>query len=185
MSNSLLSNISLKKPINGFYNINLICKIQCFRKLSKILEKDLNDLEEPMNYRDWSSEDVEIDIEITSKNFGQFLPVVSGELRTQYHLACKNCLRPLKKVIRLPLTLILCRNSDTEKEINGYDLWELSGDEIKVHDLIEEILILDVPLYAKHDKEKNCITYNKPQVSKQRSIVTPFADLRNQLNKKK
>ena len=184
MSNSLLLNISLRKPINGSYTIDLVCEIKRFKKLSKIIKKDLDCLEESINYENWSSQNVEINIKITSKNFGKVLPVVSGKLKTRYQLACKNCLKPLNKEIKLPLALILCSDGDTESEINGYDFWELSDDKIKIHDLIEEVLIMNVPLYAKHDDRKNCITFNEPQVTKQTTLVSPFAGLRNQLNKK-
>ena len=51
-------------------------------------------------------------------------------------------------------------------------------------DLIEELLLISIPLYVKHHDDKVCVILKKPQ-TKNDLTTFPFADLKNQLNNDK
>ena len=54
----------------------------------------------------------------------------------------------------------------------------------KIIDLIEELLLMSIPLYVKHDDDRVCVIPNKPQTSNDLTTF-PFANLKNQLNNDK
>jgi uncharacterized metal-binding protein YceD (DUF177 family) len=116
---------------------------------------------------------------------GISMPHVSGEVRTSFFLACQNCLQTIIKKIELPINLILCDRDREDDSNNKYDYWEILGDSISMHNLIEEILILSVPLYTKHEAEKECLVFSETEVTDGETLHSPFSDLKNQLNNKK
>ena len=185
MNNPLDINISLKKPINGVYSIDHKCKIKDFEKLREVLIDDLRNLESPDDDNGWLEELINIKLQIKTTKFGENLPFISGVLGTFFSLACQNCLQPMVKKIDLSLNLILCESDRENNDVDEYDYWEVIGGNIDLHDLIEEILILSVPLYSKHDLGQKCTTFSESKVTDRELLYSPFSGLKNQLNNKK
>ena len=185
MNNPLAITISLKKPINGVYNIDHQCKTKDFEKLTQILKDDLSNLENSIDDNDWLEELINIKLQIKTINFGDDLPLISGALSTLFSLTCQNCLQLMAKKIDLPLNLLLGDSDRESDDFDGYDYWEVIGGNISVHDLIEEILILSVPLYSKHDSGHKCTVFSESRITDNELLNSPFAGLKNQLNNKK
>ena len=185
MSNPLSSIVSVTKPISGLYRVDLQCKIKDFEKLSQVITNDLENLENPVDDDAWLDQLVDIKLQVKNVNLGIIMPHISGELRTTFFLACQNCLQMIIKKIELPINLILCDRDRENDNNNQYDYWEILGDSISMHNLIEEILILSVPLYTKHEAGKKCLVFSEEKVIKEESLYSPFSDLKNQLNNKK
>jgi uncharacterized metal-binding protein YceD (DUF177 family) len=185
MSNPLSSIVSITKPISGVYSVDFQCKIKDFEKLSQVIASDLEHLENPEDDDAWLNQLIDIRLKIKNVNLGISMPHVSGEIRTSFFLACQNCLQAITKKIELPINLILCDRDREDDSNNKYDYWEILGDSISMHNLIEEILILSVPLYTKHEADIECLVFTETKVTDGETMHSPFSDLKNQLNNKK
>ena len=60
-------------------------------------------------------------------------------------------------------------------------MWEIYDEKIKLKDLIEELIIISLPLYFKHESSKDCIAYEY-MLHTESANTLPFADLKKQLN---
>ena len=60
-------------------------------------------------------------------------------------------------------------------------MWEIYKEKIKLKDLIEELILISLPLYFKHESSKDCIDYDY-KFDTESAKTLPFANLKNQLN---
>ena len=64
-----------------------------------------------------------------------------------------------------------------------YEIWEVEGDTIRPIDIVEEALIMAMPLSAVHPASEMCGPLAENVADDNRKTVRPFADLRSQMNK--
>lgn len=113
--------------------------------------------------------------------------VVRGHYQTQVWMTCQRCLEP----VQVPLAgeIGLERLMD-EAQVLQTDLDPLilaDDEDVALADLIEDELILALPVVALHE-DVNCnvslpVSIGQPLEDEQQERVLPFAGLRNLLNK--
>ncbi|WP_181919345.1 YceD family protein [Alkalilimnicola ehrlichii] len=84
-------------------------------------------------------------------------PIVEGRVRAKVERICQRCLEACEESIDTQLLLGIV-GSEAEAELlpSEYDPW-LVSDRERTSTLIEDELILALPLLALHDKEIDCI----------------------------
>ena len=129
--------------------------------------------------KDWIKEKVRINLKQEIANLNSDEKKVSGSIKIKIYLTCQNCLDVIESDLNIPVSIILCKES--KKNIKGSEMWEIYEEKIKLKDLIEELIIISLPLYFKHESSKDCIDYDY-KLDNESAKTLPFANLKNQLN---
>ena len=182
MSNLLLQTFSLDKPFDGKYVIDCECRIREFEKLSQILTEGLKDLDSLVREDVWLNEKVHIRLDFETIKHDTNIFTATGALKTRFYLTCQKCLKLLENEIEVPVKLALHNKRNEVQNMHGYEYWELTGRSVKTLDLIEELLIMAIPLYIKHNADEDCTSLDVIEFQKQQ-VTLPFADLKNRIKK--
>jgi uncharacterized protein len=93
-------------------------------------------------------------------SFGdQGLPRLEGRVQGVLELTCQRCLGPLREEIDVPVRLALAPDGGEATVPAGFETWELpAGGERppRLRDLIEDEIILALPLVARHAERADC-----------------------------
>ncbi len=85
-------------------------------------------------------------------------PVVHGELRATVELICQRCMGVMQQPVLETFELMLVA---TEAELalvpESYEPWIVNASRLNVLELIEEQLLLALPLIARHPDEQSCV----------------------------
>lgn len=78
--------------------------------------------------------------------------LISGELRAEVNVLCQRCLQPLAIRLADDIKLALVRDEEAAKQLTGeLDPWFCEDHRLDVAELVEEQLILCMPLVSYHD----------------------------------
>jgi uncharacterized protein len=111
---------------------------------------------------------------------------VKGYITTKLLLTCQRCMQAMENPVEINLALAFIKNKKQEKEISGlYDSFYIENSEpIDFYALVEDEVILSLPLIAKHEDE-NCLSMVLDEKNKQiDDIDIAFADAEEEAKKK-
>ncbi|MEK8021990.1 MAG: YceD family protein [Candidatus Parabeggiatoa sp.] len=78
-------------------------------------------------------------------------PTVIGSVQTLLKMICQRCLQPMQWPIDAKVALIILKNGQTEDELPvGYEALTLTSTQVSLITLIENELILALPIVARH-----------------------------------
>jgi len=175
----LSDSISIKPSLNDNQIIKGEYKVDNFEKIVRLIQKDHLNAIDLKDSEDWIKEKVRINLKQEIANLNSDEKKVSGNIKIKIYLTCQNCLDVIESDLNIPVSIILCKES--KKNIKGSEMWEIYEEKIKLKDLIEELIIISLPLYFKHESSKDCIDYDY-KLDNESAKTLPFANLKNQLN---
>jgi len=111
---------------------------------------------------------------------------VKGYITTRLLLTCQRCMQAMEYPVEINLALAFIKNKKQEQEISGlYDSFFIENSEpIDFYALVEDEVILSLPLIAKHQDE-NCLSMVVDEKNKQiDDIDIAFADAEEEAEKK-
>ncbi len=155
-------------------------KIGHFDQLVKVMEADLSALDAgkmPANWREYP---------VTGKlNFGfadaqDEVAALNISLQASVTTVCQRCLQPFELPLSTTLRLLLSGASDKIAERDGYEVWEFAEDAIRPIDIVEEALLMALPLSAMHENIDECVEIEAEIEAEtvDEGMTTPFAALR-------
>jgi len=112
--------------------------------------------------------------------------VISGSLTTAVTMECQRCLQPVKLAVQGAIKLAVARHEDAVKALPGYyDPLLLETPEIELLPLIEQELMLSLPIVATHPEDE-CSVSSSYQAKEdiEQSKPNPFAVLAELKNQK-
>jgi uncharacterized protein len=90
-------------------------------------------------------------------NIDEQRPVVAGELRTEIELTCQRCMKPMRQAVHEQFELMLVASEDEAVQIpERYEPWVTNVVHADVFELVDEQLLLALPLIAKHADVAEC-----------------------------
>jgi len=103
-------------------------------------------------------------------------PIIQGYIQTQLSLQCQRCLQPMLWPIHAKVALMVLKEGQTEDDLPlGYETLTLTNTPISLPTLIEDELILALPIVVKHMVcSSNEYQLNKSQLEKSRLKNNPF-----------
>ncbi len=125
-------------------------------------------------------------------------PVVEGTLNTEVELVCQRCMAAMRHPVSEQFALMLIGSEDDLDQVpESYEPWLSNVQRLNIVDLIEEQLLLALPLIAKHVDQQDCVqiapgllldtpenSVVAPQETNQvGSVQRPFGNLRELLRK--
>ena len=112
--------------------------------------------------------------------------IIEGKLRAAIEVLCQRCLQPLEQLIEDDINLaVIDREEDANALDEIYDPWVCKEHKLSLSDLVEEQLILALPIVSLHD-DPNCLEkleYDLPKALKHYDddTETAFEGLRSLL----
>ncbi|HSD68340.1 MAG TPA: DUF177 domain-containing protein [Woeseiaceae bacterium] len=105
-----------------------------------------------------------------------------GTVTAQIAALCNRCLQPFVYPVREELKLLLVQYGNAAGEVPGFETWELDEEWLRPADVVEETLIMALPLAPRHGDETICRPEAIAAPAAEHSNTTrPFADLKSQM----
>ncbi len=105
--------------------------------------------------------------------------VISGNATVEIELDCQRCLHPLINTIEADFELVLVKYEHQQSSVSDVDDVIICEDNLELVPLIEQELILSLPMIAKHS---DCQVMYENTVSEDADRQHPFANLKDLLN---
>ena len=157
-------------------------KIEDFQRLVQIVEEDLAGLASKKYPREWRAAPVSIRLAFSWADAGGKIPSLEGRIATKIAAVCQRCLEPFDLALSTTLKMLLVRPADTTAVQDGFEIWEVGEDGVRPLDIVEEALIMALPLSAVHPSLDLCGPLAESVTDDNKETVRPFADLRSQMN---
>ena len=158
-------------------------KIEDFRRLVEIVEADLAAVATEMHPREWRAAPVNIRLGFAWADARREIPALEGEIATDIAVVCQRCLEPFELPLSTTLKMLLLKSADATTVQNEFEIWEVEEDVVRPLDIVEEALIMALPLSAVHQSRDLCGPLAASVTDENKETVRPFADLRSQMNK--
>ena len=113
--------------------------------------------------------------------------VISGSLKAEVTMECQRCLQPVKLAVQGKINLAVARHEDAVKALPGYyDPLLLEAPEVELLPLVEQELMLSLPIVAKHPEGECSVSssYQAKDEELEQSKPNPFAVLAELKNQK-
>jgi len=131
--------------------------------------------------------DGDIQVSLRFNKDEQGLRVITGTLQADVLLECQRCLQPFGQTVRGDIQLAIARHEDAVESLpRHYDPLLLEAPEIELWPLIEQELLLSLPIVAIHPEGECSIdsTYQEKDDELKQDKPNPFAVLAELKNQK-
>lgn len=111
---------------------------------------------------------------------------VTAHVTGQCALPCQRCLELVRVGVEIDTRLAVGDALDDEAIAaldEGYERWDHEGETLAVADLVEELVLLDLPLVVRHERREDCGTLagQLPDAAASTGTQRPFAGLQGLL----
>ena len=183
MSNPLLDHALPEELAERGQAFEFKGEIKDFGRLTEIIEADLESVAERLQPREWRTAPVDIRLGFTWADARQEIPALEGEISTDIVAVCQRCLEPFDLPLKTTLRMLLLKAENAKSEQGEYEIWEVEGDTIRPLDIVEEALIMALPLSVMHPSRDECGPLAASVADEKIETVRPFEDLRARMNK--
>jgi len=161
LNKSLPSQLKLFDFAKKEISLSGIYKISDFPKISEISSNKKDNLR--------------VDLSFYLKN--NKTPCVKGIIELDIELECQRCLDDLSIALKVNFNLSFVRHGEEFEELDLHnDIYVIEEEELAIHDLIADEILLSIPMVPIHDYE--CIKeFNEQEIVEEKS-ENPFAILK-------
>lgn len=156
-------------------------ELSSFERLVAIVEEDFQTLssgDAPLN---WRQSPVAIRLRFDWADVRREYAAVEGSVATTIPAVCQRCMEPFGLALTMPLKLLFSDSDNTVTAGEQYEVWELDDEAVSPLDLVEEALIMALPLVALHGSGTECGAVDENDGPGSTETVRPFADLKSLL----
>ena len=182
MANPLFDRVLPKESAARGQLIECKGKVGDFERLVEIIEADLAVVPEDIRPQRWRAEPVDIRLEFGWVDGLQGIPGITGRASAHIPVVCQRCLEAFELSLDASLKMLVVKPGEWP-DLPEYEVWELEEEALRLVDLVEESLVMAMPLAPSHDSLESCA---RPAVENTESgpeKVRPFADLKSQMEK--
>lgn len=165
--------------------IEIVEDISFFPRLAAIVEADLEALPEDRIPPRWRESPVTIGLQFGWADARERLPELQGRLEARIDAVCQRCLEPCELSLRQEIRLLLVDGQTAGSSDEGYEIWELDDDMVRPLDVVEELLIMALPMAAMHVSLDTCGPLVTSTGGAPTETVRPFADLKARIDESK
>lgn len=155
-------------------------KISDYQRLSEIVGTDLAALDASRVPADWAAAPLTGRLAFGYVGVDRRAPALEGEVWVEIDAVCQRCLGPFRLPLSAELKLLLSTPGHPISPREGYETWELVEDRVQPAEIVEEALIMAMPLSAKHADRDACASVDGEPAPAGKT-VRPFAALRAQM----
>ena len=155
-------------------------KLELFPRLSEVVGDDLRRLDAARG--EWRQSPVAIRLAFGWADTERDLPVLEGHAAAEVPAVCQRCLEPFRLTLEAGLRLLFSGPGRSVDPSLDYEVWELDEPLLRPLDVVDEALVMAMPLAAMHESEADCGPLaEQARTEKDEAQVRPFADLRSKL----
>lgn len=184
MGDALRDRQSLKTLVANRQVIDISGEIGSFERLADSVERDFGALDgedPPPGWRDWP---VRGQLAFGSAGAGDVGGVLTGELEARVPAVCQRCLEPFAWRLETPVDLRFEVGGRTAAATAGErESWELPDEYVQPIDVVDELLVMALPLSPRHLDTADCAVDDARPALK--DTTKPFAHLRTQMDEAK
>ena len=161
--------------------IEISDEIGGFTRLAELVEGDLSALESSEMPANWRECAVSGTMSFGFADAAEDAVALDLIAKAAIAAVCQRCMKAFEMPVATRLQLLLGGPDDSLTARDGYEIWELAEEEFSPLELVEEALIMALPLAAVHDNTNDCVESNSSQVDAKRvdkEMKRPFASLR-------
>jgi uncharacterized protein len=160
-------------------------QLQTFSGLTEVLTADLSSLAPDEIPQQWRQTPVAIRLKFGWVDHGRRFPALEGRVVARVPAVCQRCLRPMQLTLDEKLKLLLADASEaaSAEGVSGdHSVWEIDEATIRPLDILEEALIMAIPLSALHGPGEGCDAADAVVSADSDETIRPFAGLRSTLS---
>lgn len=105
---------------------------------------------------------------------------LSGRIETRVTSVCQRCLKVFDWPLEVQLSLDLVEPGQAVAQRGGFELWELEAPSVRPVDIVDEALVMALPLSPRHEDPVNCVAIEAPEPGNEKT--RPFADLKMRMD---
>ena len=161
--------------------IEISNKIGDFTELAGIVRKDVEALGPVTLPRDWREARVVGRLEFGFADAQQQLPAATGRVAVTIDAVCQRCLEPMRLPLAVEMRLVFGGTTAGGDPADGYEAWELDEDRLRPLDLVDEVLVMALPISVRHAGDDACGSAGA--YAGDGDKTRPFANLKSQMDK--
>jgi uncharacterized metal-binding protein YceD (DUF177 family) len=153
-------------------------------RLVKIVEAELATVSEDTWPRGWRAATVDIRLDFAWMDLQQKIPTVSGRVSAAIPAVCQRCLEVFDLTLDVSVDMLLISpnvQNDDFGETADHEVWDLEEEELRPYDIVEESLVMAIPLAPRHESPAACGALAGEIAESGLKTTRPFADLRSQM----
>ncbi len=177
MTDPLHARLPVTSLVDKSEVIEISAKIGDFSRLAAAIEADLGTESDAPGHSNWREKPVSGTLQFGTEGAGE--AVVAARLSAEMTSVCQRCMGPFGWTLETELRLRLAGTDEADADLDGYETWELDDDVVIPIDLVDEALVMAMPLSVRHDEA--CVEVDETVAAEK--MTTPFADLRAQMDK--
>ena len=160
-------------------------KIGGFERLTSIVDADLASLEVPVRPMHWAEKPVSVRLAFSWLDADRRVPSLEGAVKTVLSTVCQRCLEPFEMPVDTTFNILFSdeEQDGAELEAPGFESWALDDGGARLYDIVEESLVMALPLAPVHRAPTDCGPLAGSLTKAAPETTRPFADLRAQLKK--
>ena len=172
-----------RKPATDFGAAALVIDfkedLSSFERLAAAVEQDLSALDEEQMPKSWRNAPVSGHLEFGFSAQQPHVVTLSGTVEAAVDAVCQRCLQPFGVTLSTDLRYLLQPSGESVQDEDGFDTWEIDDPALCAADVVDEALVMALPLSARHER-KDCTAVDTETVSTE-EMTRPFANLREQM----
>ncbi|NNF40277.1 MAG: DUF177 domain-containing protein [Woeseiaceae bacterium] len=160
-----------------------------FGRLVGVVSSDLDALDAEETPADWRKLPVTGKLQFDAVQGDGRAARLSGELEATLVSVCQRCLKPFEWTLATTISLVLVEAGGTGGSHDGFEVWELDGSDARPAEIVDEALVMAMPLSVRHDELDDCVDLRSGDAPVLASaatgerMTTPFAGLAGQMGK--
>ena len=160
--------------------IEIAEKLGSFKGLAEIVAADLAALDADKMPQGWREAPLTGRLEFGFADAQQRVATIEGEVSVTIDAVCQRCLGRLSLPLTVELRLMPVSGPVQADDSGEFDVWELDDETVCPADIVEEALIMAMPLAAMHSAAEEC-GRDELVATDAEQTTRPFADLKSQL----
>ena len=157
-------------------------KLGDFERLAAVVKADLAALDPATLPANWREARVTGRLAFGFVDAQSRLPAVDGKAAVTLDAVCQRCLAPFRWSLDVPLHLVFGTAAGSSAAAAEYELWELPEATMRPLDIVDESLVMAMPLAAMHENDSACGAPAE-MVEESAEKIRPFAALKAQMGK--
>ena len=180
MANPLFARILPKEAAAIGQLIECKGEIGDFERLAEIVEADIAALSADTQPQNWRAAPVDIRLEFAWAAGLESVPAINGRATAQLPAVCQRCLEAFDLSLDTSVNMLLVAATESA-DLDRYEVWELEDGALRIADIVEEALVMAMPLAP---TQESCVGLGVENRDAGSETTRPFADLRSQLEKR-
>ncbi len=165
-------------------------ELALFPRVTDVVALDLERVPEAHRPARWRQAPVAIRLVFCWADSRRQWPQLTGSISAQVAAVCQRCLEPFALTLAQDLRFLLAWPGSPVVELQGFETWELEEPVVRPLDIVDEALIMALPLSARHVDLAECGSLATLLAANGDSgkgdnngdnRVRPFADLQSQM----